>query len=70
MIENGVNGIIVDKEAPKLLAEGFLHVLKNEDKARVYGQQLQEKVKKLYSQEAYLTKLMAIYNTVIDAELK
>ncbi|MCK0109041.1 glycosyltransferase [Flavobacteriaceae bacterium S0825] len=70
VIENGVNGVIVDKEVPELLAVGLLHVLKNEDKARIYGQQLQEKVKKLYSQETYLTKLKAIYNTVIDAEFK
>jgi len=70
VIENGVNGIIVDKEAPKLLAEGLLYVLKNEDKARVYGQQLKEKVKKLYSQEAYLTKLTGIYNTVTVAEFR
>jgi len=67
VIENGVNGIIVDKEEPRLLAEGLIHILKNEEKARTYAQQLKTKVKNLYSQEAYTSKLISIYNSVINA---
>lgn len=66
VVENAVTGIIVDKEEPRLLAEGLMHILKNEEKARVYAQQLKSKVKSLYTQEVYISKLTMIYKSVIN----
>jgi len=66
VVENAVTGIIVDKEEPRLLAEGLMHILKNEEKARVYAQQLKSKVKSLYTQEVYISKLTTIYKLVIN----
>ena len=65
VVENDVSGIIVEKEKPKLLAEGLLFILNNEDKARLYAQELKNKVQNHYSQEAYINKLERIYNEVL-----
>jgi len=66
VIENGVNGIIVDREIPKLLADGLIHIIKNEDKGKVYAQQLKIKVESQYSQQVYISKLMSIYKSVLS----
>ncbi len=67
VIDDGVNGVIVEKENPKLLAKELMHLIENTSVAEAYAKQLKTKVENQYSKEVYLRELIKIYKATIDA---
>ena len=62
IVENGVNGILVPKERPDLLAEAIKGCLADPGKSRMMGEAGYNKVKTEFTFESQTQKLEAIYN--------
>ncbi|RLD26380.1 MAG: glycosyltransferase [Bacteroidetes bacterium] len=64
VVENNKSGIVVPKEDSEVLATGLLHLIFDNEKAKVYGRNLKLRVEEEYSQSKYITNLVNMYNSV------
>lgn len=65
IIDHGINGLLVEKNNPKALAEAINYLCANPDIAQKMGQKGREKAVKLFSPEANIYKVEAIYDALI-----
>lgn len=70
VIENHKNGLIVDKENPETLAEGFLYLIKHKEHANKYGSLLKRTVKEDFSKETYIKHVIDIYRLILNEQIK
>ena len=64
VVENNSSGLIVEKENDNALAQAIQSLLIDRDKATTFGENLYQTVKKKYSVEKYIDKLISIYSTL------
>jgi len=67
IVEDGINGILVQKESPDLLAEAIKQCLIDPGKRRSMGEAGYQKVRKEFTFESQTQKLEAIYNEVLNS---
>ncbi len=65
IIDHGVNGLLVEKENPKALAEAINYLSANPDMAREMGIKGRKKAEKVFSPEENTRKVEAIYDTLM-----
>lgn len=70
IIDHGINGLLVEKNNPKALAEAINYLCANPDIAQKMGQKGREKAIKSFSPEANIYKVEAIYDALIKKARK
>lgn len=65
IVEDGINGVLVPKERPDLLAEAIKGCLADPGKSRMMGEAGYNKVKSEFTFESQTQKLEAIYNEIL-----
>lgn len=66
LIENGVNGYLVEYGDVEALAEKMLCLLRDDIKCQQFGQKLYEKASKYYSVEKFAKRYKDIYEKILD----
>jgi len=66
-IEDGKNGLLVDPENPKQLAEKIIYLLENPEIGKIMGEKLYEKVKRLCDYNNYFSQVEKIYNSLLSS---
>jgi glycosyltransferase involved in cell wall biosynthesis len=67
-IENGKNGLLVDPENPKKLAEKIIYLINNPEVGKMLGENLFEKVNRLCNYNNYFDEVEKIYNSLLTAK--
>lgn len=62
VVRNLESGVVAPPKEENKLAEGLIFLIENEKKRKVFGENLYNKVRLNYSQSAFITQLMAIYD--------
>lgn len=65
IIDHGVNGLLVEKENPKALAEAINYLCENPEVAREMGRKGREKAEKIFSPERNTRNVEAIYDQLM-----
>lgn len=65
IIDHGVNGLLVEKDNPKALAQAINYLCANPDIARKMGEAGREKAEKIFSPEINTSKVEAIYDSLM-----
>jgi glycosyltransferase involved in cell wall biosynthesis len=66
-IEDGKNGLLVDPENSKQLAEKIIYLLNNPEVGKMFGQNLFEKVNRLCDYNNYFNEVEKIYNSLLTS---
>jgi glycosyltransferase involved in cell wall biosynthesis len=61
VIDNGVNGLLVNPADPAALAEGISHLIRKQEQARRMGEKAREKARASFSEEAMVQRTLDLY---------
>ncbi len=64
IIDNGVNGILVTKEKPGEMTRAIQYLIDNNDKRKVFGKSIKEKIEREFSVEKMLEETEKLYQTL------
>ena len=64
IINDGQDGILIEPKDPVALKNALMSLINDKEKAKILGQKGKEKVKKYYSVEKNIDKLMSIYKSL------
>lgn len=63
VVTNNKSGIIVNKKAPEELALGIIRIFEDNERAKMFGENLRNKIEDEYSQKIYVQDLIVNYNS-------
>jgi len=70
LIEDDFNGYLVEPKDKDILSKRMLELLKDNNKAVIFGDRIYNKAKELYSLESFVNSYIRIYNYILTGEEK
>jgi glycosyltransferase involved in cell wall biosynthesis len=64
VVKHKKNGLIIEKENEKTLAESLSYLINNKEIAKEFGENLKQTIEEKFSEEKYINNLIKIYNSL------